>query len=1121
MPPTDEDRLLITRLLVANRGEVAARVLHTTATLGLPSVLVCAADDTAPAWAEHVEPLDGSGPAAYLGQAALVEVARRTGCDGVHPGWGFLAESASFARSCGEAGLTFIGPSPDALELFGDKAAARARAASLGVEVLPGTPVLTGEDEAADLAMARDFVDKYLSAHGSEHSAVLVKAVAGGGGRGIREIDGSGSGNAALADTLRRCASEARHGFGDGSLYLERRLTGARHIEVQLVGDSSGSVVAIGDRDCSLQRHRQKLVEIAPAPGLSDDLRARLWAAAEKIGGSVDRLGLATAEFLVPLDPDGSADDPEFVFLEVNARLQVEHTVTEQVTGLDLVSIQLRLAAGDTLADLGLKEPPVSTGVAIQARVNAERITGDGEVHAGAGELTRFSPPSGRGIRVDTHVAPGYVVSPRYDTLLAKVIVTGGSLEQSAALAERSLRIFGVEGTPTNRELLRALLRDPALGAAPTDHVDAHLRELLATAEVADPGVIAAQTRVIGNRGGSPAESAGEPPESAITRGGEGEPPESAITRGAGEYDGDVITAPRAGVVVELPAGPGDSVGTGGALIVLEAMKMEYVVPAPGPVRVTEVLVSIGQAVAEGTPLLAVDESDQGTESLEELSEHDLEHVRDDLAEVHARQRTARDEGRAEAVAKWHDKGRRTARENLADLCDPDTFVEYGALAVAAQRRRRELDDLISNTAADGIVVGTARIGGRRAAVLSYDYTVLAGTQGVMGHRKTDRLLEIAQQERLPTVFFAEGGGGRPGDTDQMGFTGLDVPTFRLAAQLSGRVPTVGVVSGYCFAGNAALAAVCDVLIGTEGASLGMGGPAMIEGGGLGIVAPLDVGPMPVHLRSGVIDLLAADDAAAVEAARRYLSYLSGPVDQVEFADQRLLRHAVPENRVRAYKIRPVLETLFDTGSVLELRAGYGHGMVTALARLNGHAVGVLANNPDHLGGAIDGEAAAKTDRFLRICDGYGLPVISLCDTPGFMVGPEAEATGLVRQVGGMFAAGSQLSVPMAMVVLRKGYGLGAMAMAGAATRSTRLTVCWPTGEFGGMNLEGATRLRYRKELAAIDDEAERQAKFEELVARQYEHGKALTTATVFDVDDVIDPADTRLVLAGALGLDA
>jgi acetyl-CoA carboxylase carboxyltransferase component len=229
----------------------------------------------------------------------------------------------------------------------------------------------------------------------------------------------------------------------------------------------------------------------------------------------------------------------------------------------------------------------------------------------------------------------------------------------------------------------------------------------------------------------------------------------------------------------------------------------------------------------------------------------------------------------------------------------------------------------------------------------------------------------------------------------------------------------------------------------------------------------------------------------------------------------------VPENRVRAYKIRPVLETLFDTGSVLELRAGYGHGMVTALARLNGHAVGVFANNPDHLGGAIDGEAAAKTDRFLRICDGYGLPVISLCDTPGFMVGPEAEATGLVRQVGGMFAAGSQLSVPMAMVVLRKGYGLGAMAMAGAATRSTRLTVCWPTGEFGGMNLEGATRLRYRKELAAIDDEAERQAKFEELVARQYEHGKALTTATVFDVDDVIDPADTRLVLAGALGLDA
>jgi acetyl-CoA carboxylase carboxyltransferase component/biotin carboxylase len=1018
----------VTRLLVANRGEVAARVLHTTSALGLPAVAVCAADDTPPEWADHVERLPADGPAAYLDVEALVAAAHRTGCDAVHPGWGFLAESARFARACADAGLTFVGPSPSALELFGDKAAARARAAELGVPVPPGTGVLEPGDPTATAFLA-------------EHGAVLVKAVAGGGGRGIRAVHDP----AELAEAMRRCASEAEHAFGNGAVYLERLLAGARHIEVQLVGDGGGEVRAIGDRDCSLQLHRQKVLEIAPAPGLSDELRGRLWAAAEALGGAVDRLGVATAEFLLAA--------PEFTFLEVNGRLQVEHTVTEQVSGLDLVAVQLRLAGGATLDDVGLKEPRAAEATAIQARVNAESH----------GPLTTFAPPTGRGIRVDTHCAPGYPVSPRYDPLLAKVIVTAPDLPAAAALTERALGSLRIDGVDTNVGLLRELARHPDLGALPTGFVDG-----LAV-------------------------------------------PEPASTHG------DTITAPRAGVVVELPE-PGTQVAEGGTVAVLEAMKMEYVVPAAGPVRVREVLTAVGRAVAAGTPLLTVEPAQGATAAAEEDATPDPDHIRTDLAEVLDRQRTAKDEGRPQAVQTRHAKGRRTARENIADLVDPGSFVEYGALTVAAQRRRRELPDLIANTPGDGMVTGTARIGGQRVAVLSYDYTVLAGTQGVQNHRKTDRLLELARREGIPVVIFAEGGGGRPGDTDQPGFTGLDVPTFHTAAQLYGQVPTIGVVSGYCFAGNAALAAVCDVLIGTEGASLGMGGPAMIEGGGLGVVAPMDVGPMPVHVRTGVIDLLVADDAAAVDAARRYVSYLGGAQAPGPPADQRVLRHLIPENRVRAYRIRPILETLFD--DVLELRAGFGHGMVTALARLNGHPVGVFANDPGHLGGAIDGDAATKTARFLRVCETYRLPVISLCDTPGFMVGPEAEATGLVRQVGEMFAAGARRTVPLAMVVLRKGYGLGAMAMAGGSLRATVITTCWPTAEFGGMNLEGATRLRYRKELAAIDDEAERQAEFEQLVARQYEHGKALSTATAFDVDDVIDPADTRAVLTAALGLD-
>ena len=503
----------------------------------------------------------------------------------------------------------------------------------------------------------------------------------------------------------------------------------------------------------------------------------------------------------------------------------------------------------------------------------------------------------------------------------------------------------------------------------------------------------------------------------------------------------------------------------------------------------------------------------------EHADEVPLDHIRPDLAEVRERHRIGLDEGRPEVTARRHAGGRRTARENIADLVDPGSFTEYGALTIAAQRRRRPLDDLIARTPADGLVLGTARIDGRPVAVMPYDYSVLAGTQGFMNHRKTDRLLELARRERLPVVMFAEGGGGRPGDTDTTSVAGLDVPTFRLTAGLSGRVPLVAVVSGYCFAGNAALAGACDVIIATPEASLGMGGPAMIEGGGLGVVAPDDVGPMSIQVPNGVVDLLVPDEAAAVAAARRYLSYFGGrhADPRAEHCDQRVLRHLIPQNRVRSYDVRPVIEALCDAGSVLELRAGFGTGMLTALARVGGHAVGLLANSPLHLGGAIDGDAADKATAFLRLCQAHRLPVVSLVDTPGFMVGPAVERTAVVRRFGAMFVAGARLTVPVCAVVLRKAYGLGAMAMTGGDLRRPAITVAWPTGEFGGMGLQGAVRLGYRKELDAIEDAGARQARYEELVAEQYTRGKALSAAAAFEIDDVIDPADTRAVLAGVL----
>jgi acetyl-CoA carboxylase carboxyltransferase component len=577
------------------------------------------------------------------------------------------------------------------------------------------------------------------------------------------------------------------------------------------------------------------------------------------------------------------------------------------------------------------------------------------------------------------------------------------------------------------------------------------------------------------------------------------------------------VSAPLHGVVVETPVRPGEPVRAGSPLLVVEAMKMEHVVPAPCTGVVSEMAVRAGDEVTKGVVVAVLEDTGEEHTDEESTAEVDLDRIRPDLAESRDRHRVGLDEGRPDAVDARRRAGRRTARESVAELCDSGSFVEYGALTVAAQRRRRSLAELIERTPADGLVAGIGTVEGARCVVLAYDYTVLAGTQGLQNHNKLDRMLRLARRHDLPVVIFAEGGGGRPGDTDTAAVSSLDVPTFRLMAGLSGTVPLVGVVSGYCFAGNAVLAGCCDVIIATEDANLGMGGPAMIEGGGLGSVAADDIGPMSVQEPNGVVDLVVSDDAAAARAARGYLAYFTGSRDPGECADQRIMRHLVPEDRVRGYDILPVIHTLADVDSVLELRPSFGTGIVTALARIEGRPVGVLANNPRHLGGAIDSAAADKASRFLQLCNTFGLPVVSLCDTPGFMVGVDSERTATVRHFSRMFVVGANLDVPLCTVVLRKGYGLGAMAMSAGGLKASTVTVAWPTGEFGGMNLEGAVRLAYRKELGEIEEGEAREARYAELVAEMYERGKALSTAAVFEVDDVIDPADTRAVIAQTL----
>ncbi len=585
------------------------------------------------------------------------------------------------------------------------------------------------------------------------------------------------------------------------------------------------------------------------------------------------------------------------------------------------------------------------------------------------------------------------------------------------------------------------------------------------------------------------------------------------------------VCAPLMGTVVWI-AGPGAELRAGGVAAVIESMKMEHEVHSPTAGTVARVLASVGDTVIEGTVLVAMDPTLHQTNDAErELAGIDPDYIRPDLQAVIDRHRFGSDDVRPDMVRRRRDTSQRTARENIEDLVDAGSLIEYAPLVFAAQRARRSVADLIARTPGDGMVAGIATVNAddfgpedSRCVVMTYDYTVLAGTQGLQNHRKKDRLFTLAGDLALPVVLFAEGGGGRPGDTDGIGIAGLDGPAFRLFAELSGSVPLVGVTSGFCFAGNAALLGCCDVVIATRNSNIGMGGPAMIEGGGLGAHAPTEVGPFDVQCINGVIDVEADDETHATALAKKYLSYFQGRTggDAVIVPDQRLLRHVVPENRLRAYEVRKAIDLLFDASSVLELRRRFGIGVVTALARLDGRPVGVVANNPNHLGGALDPDAADKTSRFMQLCDAFGLPLVFLCDTPGFMVGPEVETRAQVRHAGRLFVTGASLSVPTVTVVLRKGYGLGAMAMAGGGFRAPIFTIAWPTGEFGGMGLEGAVKLGYRKELEAIDDPERREARYQELVGKMYEHGSAINASAAFEIDDVIDPADTRRWIAAA-----
>jgi len=1077
---------MIQTLLIANRGEIAIRIAQAAAELGLRSVAVHPVDDAASLHVRRADEaclLPGRGAAAYLDIDAVVQAAKDTGCDAVHPGYGFLSENARFARRCAEAGLVFVGPDPTALDLFGDKTSARQCALDNDV------PLMEGTQGPASCAQ----VSAFLAALGAG-AAVVIKAVSGGGGRGMRIVRAPGE----VEEAYARCSSEALAAFGNGALYAERLMERARHVEVQIIGDGTGDVSHLHERDCTLQRRHQKLVELSPSPGLLPATRERLFAAALRMAAAVRYRSLGTFEFLVDADAG-----ERFAFIEVNPRLQVEHTVTEAVLGIDLVQAQLAIAGGRSLADLGLTQAqvPAPRGFAMQMRVNVETMDSTGHPVPSAGRLAVYEMPSGPGLRVDGYGYAGYATNPSFDSLLAKLIVsvpTGGEAGYRALVdkAARALQQSRISGVDTNLSFLQALLADTtfATNQVHTKTIEEHGARLVTAAQ---------EFQALIDRQESDAGSGTELASSTL----ELEPGEVAIN------------APMAGNVVRLDLLPGATVRAGATVAVVEAMKMEHSVVAPMSGTVSRVLLVVGDGVAQGTPLLCITPGvvDGDDDAADATADHGP--IDDALQAVVERRQSVRDEARPLAVAKQHKRGGLMARERIALLCDADSFCEVGDLV-----RHEHL-----GTAApgDGIVAGTAMIGGRPVAVMAQDFTVFGGSAGHLGGKKHARIARLALRHGMPLVMLFDGGGHRIEDGQNSRAYAEAGSMFQEMSRLCGWVPVVGCFLGAGFAANTNYAGMADFVVMVRGlATMGIAGPALVKAGTGEVITAEALGGAGTQVdRHGLADLGVDSEAAALESVRRFLAYLPsnaratvprdapGPQADAPSRAERLLR-AVPANTRQTYDVRPVVETIADPDSVFELKPTYARNLVTSLGRLDGRPVGFMANQALVAGGTIDAAACEKGARFIALCDAFGLPLITLIDVPGFFIGSQAESTVLGRRSARLIYELGHATVPRLSVVLRKGYGLGYYAMAGGRSFDADACFAWPTAEICAMSIEGSVDVAYRKDYESAADPAKRR---QEIIDSIRARIGPLQAAEGFGIDDLIDPRDTRRRLIEAL----
>lgn len=1043
-------------VLVANRGEIAVRIIDAVHAVGMSAAVIHTSDDDAHIrHADEAVLLTGVGASPYLDIDQVVAAACAVGATHLHPGYGFLSENAALARACAVAGVTFIGPSPEVLDVFGDKSLARQLAETSGVPVVPATGVKPSIDEA------RAFL--------REHGTVMVKATAGGGGRGLRRV----ADPADLESAMEECTREAQLYFGSDAFFIEKFVARPRHVEIQVIGDGKAHQ-HLWERDCSVQRRNQKIVEIAPSPALSPDVRVGMADAALRIAAAVDLSSLATVEFLVSGDA--------FYFMEVNPRLQVEHTVTEEITGIDLVATQLRVATGHTLADLCLTEPPRSRGYAVQVRVNAETIQENGEITPSAGRVDDLVLPAGRYVRVDTALRGGGRVSPRFDSLVAKVIGRSETFAGAAAVTARALEDLTIAPLQTNRALLHAILTDEAFlrGDSDTGYLEAALPSLVDHSPAGDSIETA------------PSES------TAI------DVPEGAQT----------IEAKLAGVVVSVHSDVGDTISPGAVLIVVESMKMEHPVTVSSGLTLERIFVSPGDMVDAGQVLAYGQESDatQGTAATVEPVPHD-DGWEAEIAEIQRRLDDAHAHGGPDKVARQHETGRLTARERIAVIADDGTFEEIGPLAGYGEY---DEDGNLVRVRPSNYLSGTARVRGRRALLGVDDFSIRGGSGDAAVHGKQIFTEQLAGEMRVPMIRVLDGASGGGSVKKVLTAKAMYLPVnpgWNHVVDNMSRVPVVSVCAGPTVGLGAARFVMSHfgVMVQDIG-QLFTAGPPVVRAATGEDVDKDGLGGEAIHRTNGTVERFVPDEATAYEVVADFLSYLPQSVDElppvVQNADpadraEDHLARAVPRNPRQIYAIEPILEAVFDRGSVFRF-AEYGEGTYTALARLDGHPVGVVTADPSK-GATLSREGAQAVERLVDICEAFNLPLVSLTDQAGMTIGVQAERDATIRTGARAIAAIYQARIPQAEIILRRVYGVGG---AGIVNRHRAVrSWAWPSGDWGSLPPQGGIEAAFRAELAAHDDPDARLAE----ITRELEQvSSRFRTAETFSVQDIIDPRTTR-----------